>query len=78
MGIFESVNPWGPWKTVFYYDDWCGQGGGENLLYHIVPKWVSRPGSEVTVPLVYSGDPPDSFNLVEGTFTLRPSRLEPR
>jgi hypothetical protein len=22
VGIFEGLNPWGPWATVAYYDDW--------------------------------------------------------
>jgi hypothetical protein len=70
LGIFEAPEPWGPWSTVFYYDNWCGQGSGESLLYHIVPKWVSKTGLDVTVPIIYSGAPPDSFNLIEGTFTL--------
>lgn len=61
LGIFESENPWGPWKTVFYTREW-DIGPGETLS--IPPKWISDDGK--TGYLLFSGD--DSFSVRK--FTL--------
>jgi len=56
LGIFESENPWGPWKTVFYTRDW-DIGPGETSS--IPPKWMSDDGK--TCHLLFSGD--DYFSV---------------
>lgn len=61
LGIFESDNPWGPWKTIFYTRQW-DVGPGETVS--IPPKWISENGR--TCYLLFSGD--DSFSVRK--FTL--------
>ena len=56
LGIFESDNPWGPWKTVFYTREW-DIGPGETSS--IPTKWMSDDGK--TCYLLFSGD--DYFSL---------------
>lgn len=41
LGIFESANPWGPWKTVYYTNNW-DIGPGETGC--IPTKWISEDG----------------------------------
>lgn len=63
LGIFDAAEPWGPWTTVAYYDDWLGFGYSPS--YHIAPaKWMSPDGRSFT--LIWSGD--DRWNSIRGTF----------
>jgi hypothetical protein len=45
VGIFESPNMWGPWRTVYYTENWLGLGNA-GLYYSIyLPvKWMSADG----------------------------------
>lgn len=61
LGIFESPNPWGPWKTVYYTRDW-NIGPGETSS--VPTKWMSDDGK--TGYLLFSGD--DHFSLRKLTF----------
>ncbi|MDD4108441.1 MAG: serine hydrolase, partial [Prolixibacteraceae bacterium] len=61
LGIFESDNPWGPWKTVFYTREW-DIGPGETSS--IPTKWISDDGK--TCYLLFSGD--DFFSLRKMNF----------
>jgi CubicO group peptidase (beta-lactamase class C family) len=56
LGIFESENPWGPWRTIFYTREW-DMGPGESSS--LPCKWISRDGKICW--LLFSGD--DSFSL---------------
>lgn len=56
LGIFESHNPWGPWKTVYYTRDWDIGPGDASC---IPSKWMSNDGK--TCYLLFSGD--DYFSL---------------
>ena len=56
FGIYESDNPWGPWKTVFYTREW-DTGPGESM--NIPVKWISPDG--LTMYLVFSGN--DSLSV---------------
>lgn len=78
-GFFESSYPWGPWKTIAYYDDWATQtdapasaGGHRTFYWNISAKWSST-GNPLDFTLVYSGigKPDDSLNIVQGKFTAR-------
>jgi CubicO group peptidase (beta-lactamase class C family) len=62
LGIFESPNPWGPWKTVYYTRNW-DIGPGETSS--IPAKWMSDDGK--TAYLLFSGD--DYFSIRKLTFT---------
>lgn len=72
LGVFDAPEPWGPWTTVEYNDDWGGFTGYW-LGYYIptkTPGWMSPDG--LTIHLVFSGQRElDSFNLVKGTLILK-------
>ena len=64
LGVFEAPDPWGPWATVDYEDDWGGlnetAGPGNGLQFPA--KWISDDGR--TLWAVFSGVGTfDSFNL---------------
>ena len=61
LGIYEAVNPWGPWKTVYrnnsFHKTWSVFGP------QMVPKWINSDGK--TFYLLFSNFPngPYKFNL---------------
>ena len=74
FGIYDAPEPWGPWTTVYYTEEWLdgtplssmarNQGWGDSQ--HIPSKWISADGKEFY--LVYSGD--DSFRIRRATLTV--------
>jgi uncharacterized protein DUF4185 len=68
LGVFDAPEPWGPWTTVAYYDNWGGFGAGEELGYNFSNKWTSSDG--LTMWMDFSAGGLDSFNLVKATLTL--------
>jgi CubicO group peptidase (beta-lactamase class C family) len=56
LGIFESTNPWGPWKTVYYTREW-DMGPGESGS--LPTNWMSKDGK--TLYYLFSGN--DSFSV---------------
>ena len=66
FGVFDAPEPWGPWTTVYYTDNW-DVGAGETGNFP--PKWISEDGK--TMHLVFSGN--DSFSVRKATLTLSPS-----
>ncbi len=51
LGVFEAPEPWGPWRTVYYADDWSSRGW---MIHHKFPtKWMSQDGKIMW--LVFSG-----------------------
>ncbi len=56
FGIYESDNPWGPWKTVFYTREW-DTGPGESM--NIPVKWIGSDG--MSMYLLFSGE--DCFSV---------------
>lgn len=70
LSIFDAPEPWGPWTTVAYYNNWAGFGTTESLFYTLPSKWISADGN--TVWIVFSSvGLLDAFNLVKGTLTLK-------
>lgn len=63
FAIYDAPEPWGPWRTVFYTDEW-DVGPGETSC--LPTKWISADGR--TVHLVFSGD--DCFSVRKGTLRL--------
>lgn len=63
FGIYDAPEPWGPWTTVFFTEDW-DVGPGETSS--IPTKWISDDGR--TVHLVFSGD--DHFSVRRATLTI--------
>jgi len=64
LGIFESENPWGPWSTVYYTNDW-DIGPGETGS--IPTKWISEDGRSCYY--LFSGN--DCFSLRKLFFSLK-------
>ncbi len=78
MGIFESENPWGPWKTVAYFTDWAtqtgapaGAGGHQTFYWNLSARWSGKSGPG-DITLLYSGigKPDDSLNIVRARLLL--------
>lgn len=63
FGIYDAPEPWGPWTTAFYAENWdVGPGESSSLP----TKWMSKDGR--TVHLVFSGD--DSFSVRRATLVI--------
>ena len=56
MAVFDAPEPWGPWTTVFFTDQW-DVGPGDSASFP--SKWASADGR--ALHLVFSGD--DSFSV---------------
>ena len=56
FGIYEAPEPWGPWRTVFYTENW-DTGPGETSS--LPTKWMSPDGR--TLYLLFSGN--DCFSV---------------
>ena len=44
LGVFVAREPWGPWFTVSYRENWLGLAGGEYLPVHLPSKWINDDG----------------------------------
>lgn len=64
FGVYDAPEPWGPWTTAFFTDNW-DVGPGE--MNSFPTKWMSPDGR--TAWLVFSGD--DHFSVRQATFVLR-------
>ncbi len=71
LGIFGAPEPWGPWTTVAYYDNWLdlkGTGIKREMLFVNIPtKWISADGK--TIWVIFTGGQ-DRFNMVRATLSL--------
>ncbi|MBM4035524.1 MAG: DUF4185 domain-containing protein [Planctomycetes bacterium] len=63
LAIYDAPEPWGPWTTAFFTEEW-DVGPGESAS--LPTKWMSADGR--TVHLVFSGD--DSFSVRKATLTI--------
>lgn len=78
LGVFDAPNPWGPWTTVCYLEDFGRMGAdGEGLVCTFPQKWMSADGLTLwTVFSCYGGSAKsgiyghDRFNLVKATLQL--------
>lgn len=66
LGIYDAPEPWGPWTTVFFTEDW-DVGPGETASFP--PKWMSADGQVLTY--VFSGN--DAFSVRRATLILKPA-----
>ena len=64
LAIYDAPEPWGPWTTVFFTDQW-DVGPGDTASFPT--KWMSADGQ--TLHLVFSGN--DSFSVRQATLTLK-------
>jgi hypothetical protein len=77
LGIFDAPEPWGPWTTVAYYEDWGNTGSaGEGLSCEFPAKWISADGLTLWCVFAVYGDGAkkginahDRFNLVKVTLS---------
>lgn len=82
LGVFDAPDPWGPWTTVAYYEDWGGMGArGVGLTCSFPAKWMSPDGRNVWCVFSAYGDGAqqgirahDRFNLVRATLVPRRRR----
>lgn len=68
FGLFDAPEPWGPWTSVAYDDEW-GKGHVEvsTFYWNFPAKWQSTNGTKFT--LVFTGkNSNDSWNTVQGQF----------
>jgi hypothetical protein len=71
FGLFDAPEPWGPWTTVAYEENW-GEGHVEvsAFFWSFPTKWLSTDGQRFT--MVFTGkNSNDSWNTVNGRFILR-------
>jgi hypothetical protein len=67
LGVFNAPEPWGPWTTVYYDDDWSQ--GARTYQHKFPTKWMSPDGK--TMWLLFSGLDGGYY-----TFCLRKATLE--
>jgi CubicO group peptidase (beta-lactamase class C family) len=65
FGIYDAPEPWSPWTTAFFTEEW-DVGPGETCS--LPTKWMSADGR--TIHLVFSGD--DCFSVRRAELTLVP------
>ncbi len=75
FGIYDAPEPWGPWTTVYFADEW-DMGPGESSS--LPTKWMSDDG--LTCHLVFSGE--DALSVRRVTFepssTQQEARMSPK
>lgn len=75
IGIFESREPWGPWRKVYYDNHWGGINEGEYLGFEFPNKWVSEDGHQLHMVFsVYDSDHPgwnDACNVMAVTLMTK-------
>lgn len=66
-GIFDAPEPWGPWTTVAYYNNWIDSKCKLTFIFN--QKWTSTDGT--TMWIAFSGRREyDSFNVIKAKFNL--------
>lgn len=63
FGIYDAPEPWGPWTTLFFTEEW-DVGPGESS--RLPTKWMSQDGR--TLHLVFSGN--DAFSVRKLTLEI--------
>jgi hypothetical protein len=63
FGLYDAPEPWGPWTTLYFTDEW-DVGPGETAT--LPTKWISRDGR--SMHLLFSGD--DYFSVRSLTVEL--------
>jgi hypothetical protein len=79
VGVFESENMWGPWRTVHYTENWLGLGTrGKYYSIYFPLKWQSADGPALWATFSCHnaqesgacGQYHDRFNLMRVTLAL--------
>lgn len=68
ISIFDATEPWGPWTTICYEQNWGKEHVPLNTFFwNFSNKWMSEDGK--TFSLIFTGRKEnDSFNLIRGEF----------
>jgi len=67
LGIFDAPEPWGPWTTAAYHENWGKLGS--TFYWNFSNKWLSADGRDFT--LIFTGTGQwDSWNTVRGRFVV--------
>jgi hypothetical protein len=67
-GIFDAPEPWGPWTTAAYYNNWIDSEF--KFTFSFPRKWMSSDGK--TMWMVFSGTGDyDAFNAIKATLTFK-------
>ena len=67
-GIFDAPEPWGPWTTVAYYENWLD--ANFKFGFSMPQKWLSPDGRDFVMVFSGAGGGWDSWNTIRGTFLL--------
>jgi hypothetical protein len=79
LGVFDSPQPWGPWTTIAYYEDWGGMGReGEGLTCGFPQKWISADGMTLWAVFSVYGEGGKQGINAHDKFNLVRARLAPR
>jgi len=69
LGVFDAPNPWGPWTTVAYFDQW---GAPENRFEVQIPaKWIEPDGLSFYFEYSCFPNGPYQFNAQRASMILR-------
>ncbi len=77
LSVFDAPEPWGPWTTVVYHENWGEWGASESLGYTLPAKWIDLGDGTLWMVFSAGGNSLDSFNLVPGALVLRPAGADP-
>ncbi len=86
MGLFEAPNPWGPWRTVSYVDNFLGIAGGRFYGMHFPAKWQADAGATLWATFACTstsssqscGAYDSRLNLLKATLTTVPAPPPPK
>jgi hypothetical protein len=71
MGVFEAPALWGPWRTVYYVDNFLGMRGGWYLGVHFPIKWHSADGKTLWASInCHDNADPGSCGIYHDRFNL--------
>jgi hypothetical protein len=77
LGIFEATEPWGPWKTIIYTDNWRGS---INMYFATIPtKWLGSNGLDFYMIFTgYGSDviAQDAYQHIRGELVMMPIAVE--
>ena len=73
IGIYESLHPWGEWKTVLFESPWrIGlqrvDEQSKTVYWNISAKWLTADGKRFV--LVFTGPGSDQWGTVGGSFIV--------
>lgn len=78
LGVFDAPDPWGPWTTVEYVDDWMGS---DNMYFCQFPtNWISSDGLMLWMVFTgYGSDliAKDAYQHMKGVVTLMSDSTSP-